>query len=339
MDPWGRLAGRFGIDLGTANTVVCHPARGVVLNEPSVMAVASHGRSKNGAPVLVGHAARELMARPPVGMKAIRPLHDGVITDLEFGRTFIVAVLRRVALRFGERFRPRAIIGVPAGASGAERRVLVEAAEEANIGRALLIPEPIAGALGCGLNPLGSRAHLVVDVGGGTSEVAGFCFGGILATRSCRVAGDEMTLALHHYLRQEHRILVGELTVEDLKIRVRDERSGPLPVDGLDAGSGRPKQIVLHPEEAVEAIRPTSEAIVRMISACLEALPPQAAGDVIQDGVLAFGGGSLLRGFDKLLADAFGLPVHIAPRPLTCVAEGAALCFDYPDVVRSYNDA
>jgi rod shape-determining protein MreB len=337
MDPWGHLAGHFGIDLGTANTVVCHPVRGVVLNEPSVMVVSSGTkRNQTMKPLLVGRPARELMGRTPLGMTAVRPLHDGVITDLESGRTFIVAILRKVALKPMERVRPRAIIGVPAGANAAERRVLIEAAGKATIGRASLIPEPIAGALGSGLNPLGNRAHLVVDVGGGTAEVTGFCFGGILASRSCRVAGDEMTLALHHYLRQEHQILVGELTVEDLKLRVRDEQGGAMVVDGLDAGSGRPKQITLRTEEAIEAIRPTSEGIVQIIAACLEELPPQAVSDVMQDGVLAFGGGSLLRGFDTLLEDAFGLPVHIAARPLTCVAEGAALCFDYPDVVRAY---
>jgi rod shape-determining protein MreB len=328
------LVSGFGIDLGTANTVVCHPRRGIVLNEPSVMLVSTNGDRKR--PIVVGRQARELIGRTSAGMVAVRPLRDGVITDLESARTFIVSVLRKVTRKPWERIRPRAVIGVPAGATALERRALVEAADEAGFGRVMLIPEPIAGAIGSGIDPLAPRAHMVVDVGGGTAEVTGFCYGGILTTRSCRVAGDEMTLALYQYLRQEHQIVVGELTAEDVKMRVRDDDECSLVVEGRDAATGRPKLITLRAEEVIEAIKPTSDGIIQILAACLEDLPPQAVGDIMRDGLLAFGGGSLLKGFTQLLEDAFGFPLRVAERPLTCVAEGAAICLAQEEVLRAY---
>src|SRR5215831_12342221 len=283
----GWLGSGFGIDLGTANTVVCHPRRGIVLNEPSVMVVRPEG--KRPRPLLVGQAARELIGRTPVGIATVRPLHDGVITDLESARAFIVAILRLVARRPWDRIRPRAVIGVPVGATSLERRAVVEAAEEAGIGKASLIPEPVAGAIGSSVNPLEPRAHLVVDIGGGTAEVTAFCFGGILAHRSCRVAGDEMTIALYQYLRQEHGIVVGELTAEDIKLQVggADGAEGTsLVVEGRDAASGRPRLVTLATDEVVQAIQPTSDGIIQALASCLEDLPPQTVSDIMGEGVL-----------------------------------------------------
>jgi rod shape-determining protein MreB len=338
MDIWrGSLGGGFGIDLGTANTVVCHPRRGLVLNEPSVMVVRTDGK-RRPQPLLVGQAARELIGRTPVGIMTIRPLRDGVITDLESARAFIVAILRLVTRRPWERVRPRAVIGVPVGATALERRAVVEAAEEAGIGRASLIPEPVAGAIGSLVDPLEPRAHMVVDVGGGTAEVTAFCFGGILAHRSCRVAGDEMTIALYQYLRQEHGVVVGELTAEDIKLRVGAEEEGSLVVEGRDSTTGRPRLVTLATEEVVEAIRPTSDGIIQALANCLEDLPPQTVSDIMGEGVLAFGGGALLRGFPSLLEDAFGFRVRLVDHPLTCVAEGAAACLLRPEVLTAYAD-
>src|SRR5215831_17971056 len=257
----GWLGSGFGIDLGTANTVVCHPRRGIVLNEPSVMVVRAEG--KRSRPLLVGQAARELIGRTPVGIATVRPLRDGVITDLESARAFIVAVLRLVARRPWDRLRPRA-----------------------GIGKASLIPEPVAGAIGSEVDPLEPRAHLVVDVGGGTAEVTAFCFGGVLAHRSCRVAGDEMTIALYQYLRQEHGIVVGELTAEDIKLRVGCDEGGSLVVEGRDAATGRPRLVTLAAQEVVEAIQPTSDGIIHALANCLEDLPPQTVSDIMGEGVL-----------------------------------------------------
>jgi rod shape-determining protein MreB len=337
----GRLGSGFGIDLGTANTVVCHPRRGIVLNEPSVMVVRAEGKARP-RPLLVGRAARELIGRTPVGIMTVRPLRDGVITDLESARAFIVAILRLVARRPWERLRPRAVIGVPVGATSLERRAVVEAAEEAGIGKASLIPEPVAGAIGSSVDPLEPRAHLVVDIGGGTAEVTAFCFGGILAHRSCRVAGDEMTIALYQYLRQEHGIVVGELTAEDIKLRVGGadgEEGASLVVEGRDAASGRPRLVTLATEEVVQAIQPTSDGIIQALANCLEDLPPQTVSDIMAEGLLAFGGGTMLRGFAPLLEEAFGFRVHLVAHPLTCVAEGAAACLSRPEVLAAYSNS
>ena len=338
MGVWsGLLDSGFGIDLGTANTVVCHPRRGIVLNEPSVMVMRADGK-RHPQPLLVGQAARELIGRTPVGIVTIRPLRDGVITDLEAARTFIVAILRLVTHRPWERMRPRAVIGVPVGATALERRAVAEAAEEAGIGKASLIAEPVAGAIGSLVDPLEPRAHLVVDVGGGTAEVTAFCFGGILAHRSSRVAGDEMTLALYQYLRQEHGIVVGELTAEDIKLRVGANDRKSLVVEGRETASGRPRLVTLATEEVVDAIRPTSDGIIQALANCLDDLPPQTVSDIMGEGVLAFGGGTMLRGFSSLLEDAFGFRVRLVEHPLTCVAEGAAACLARPEVLAAYGD-
>ncbi|HYZ01083.1 MAG TPA: rod shape-determining protein [Candidatus Binatia bacterium] len=336
---WRRLlSAGFGIDLGTANTVVWSPRRGLVLDEPSVMAIRAHA-DRRPRPVLVGGPARDLVGRTAVGMMTVRPLRDGVITDLEMARAFIIAILHLVARRPWERLRPQVVLGFPIGATSAERHALAEAAEAAGIGVVWLVPEPVAGALGCGVDPLDPRAHLVVDVGGGTAEVTAFCYGDILAHRSCRTAGDEMTTALFQYLRDQHGVVVGELTAEDIKLRVGADDGGTVAVEGLDVGSGRPRLVTLDAEEVVEAVRPTSDDIVQVLASCVEQLPPQTVGDIMGEGVIAFGGGAMLRGFHGLLEDALGFRVRLADQPLTCVAEGAASCLNRPEVVSAYGEA
>lgn len=327
------LSGGFGIDMGTANTVVCHPARGIVLNEPSVMAVTGNSRRE---PAAVGSAAKELIGRTSDGILTVQPVRDGVVTDLEAGRTFLIAMLSQVTRMPWERVRPKAVIGTPAGATALERRALIEVADEAGVGRVSLIPQPVAGAMGSGIDPMSRRAHMVVDVGGGTAEAAAFCFGNMLTSRSCRIAGDEMTSALLQYLRQEHQMAVGELTAEDLKLHLSGDVRGSLVVEGRDAITGRPRLVTLRAEDVSEALRPTSEAIVQVLAECLDELPSQAVGDVMQDGVLAIGGTVLLPGFTELLEYAFGFPARIAERPMTCVAEGAAACLRRPEVIRSF---
>lgn len=327
----------FGIDFGTANTVVCHPRRGVVLDEPSVMVVhTSQARSRRVRPLLIGHEAHQMMGRCPVGISTMRPLHDGVIVDLEAARGFLVGAMDKIAMPGWQRLRPRAVIGVPAGATALERRALLEVADDAGIRKPKLIPEPIAGAVGCGLDPLEARAHMVMDVGGGTSEITAFCYGGLLSHRSSRIAGDEITLALHRYLRTEHQLLVGELAVETLKCQVDVDEGLSSVVQGVDLATGRPRLLTLESEEVLEALRPTIDTIIAALAGALDDLPHQAADDILTDGVTVFGGSTMLRGFAKLLEAAFAFPVRTSERPLTCVAEGAARCLADPDVVRSY---
>lgn len=330
--------GGLGIDLGTANTVVGEPEKGIVLNEPSVMLVRTTDPYQA---ILVGKDARELIGRTPGGFQTVRPMRDGVIVDLESARAFIVGIIRKIRStpRWWPGLRPRAVIAVPAGATSLERRALLEVAHEAGLRKVALIPEPVAGALGSGINPLEPRAHLVVDLGGGTAEITGFCFGGILTHRSCRVAGDELTNALYQHLRVEHQLVVGELTAEELKVRLHHSENGqPLVVEGRDAATGRARLVTLETEEIVDALRPTTMEIVQTLTACLEDLPAQAVGDVMSEGLLAMGGGSLLLGFTQLLEESFGFPVKIAERPLTCVAEGATTCLDHPEVLAVYGD-
>ncbi|MFC9838172.1 rod shape-determining protein [Rhodococcus sp. NPDC127530] len=327
--------GGLGIDLGTANTVVGTPDDGIVLNEPSFMLV----RTKDPHRALaIGTEARSLVGRTPIGITPVRPMRDGVIVDLESARAFVTAVIKRVsaARRYG--LRPKAVISVPAGATPLERRALLEVGHEAGLRKVGLVPEPVAGALGCGINPMEPRAHLVVDIGGGTSEVTAICFGGILSHRSCRVAGDELTNALYQYLRAEHKIVVGVLTAERAKLGEPDTAEGQsLVVEGRDVVTGRARLVTLETEEIVEALRPTTTGIVQTLTECLDDLPAQAIGDVMSEGLLVIGGGALLRGLSQLLEESFGFPVKTAERPLTCVAEGATACLAHPEVVAAYS--
>ncbi|MCK0093819.1 rod shape-determining protein [Rhodococcus sp. F64268] len=324
----------FGIDLGTANTVVGIPDEGIVLNEPSLMMVRTTERRRALA---IGRDASDLLDRTPPEIAPVRPICDGVIVDLETARTYVTAVLAKVAPRHRYGIRPTAVIAAPVSATPLERRALLEVGHEAGLRKVGLIPGPVAGALGCGIDPLEPRAHLVVDIGGGTSEVTALCYGGILSHRSSRIAGDDLTSAILRYLRAEHKIVVGELTAERAKVGApdtADERS--LVVEGRDAATGRARLVTLETEEVMDAIRPTTTSIVQTLSTCLDDLPPRAISDVMSEGVLAIGGGSMLRGVPQLLEEAFGLPVKTAERPLTCVAEGATACMAQREVIAAY---
>jgi rod shape-determining protein MreB len=324
----------MGIDLGTANTVVCHTRRGILLDQPSVM-VQPAGR-KRPKPVAVGVEAWNLAGRLPSGLTLVHPLQGGVVGDLELARTYIAATLRRVGVKRWLRPRRRAVIGVPVGATPLERRALLEAAEEAGLGKTVLVVEPVAGAMGAGVDPLAPRTHMVADVGGGRAEVSAFSFGGVIAHRSTRLAGEEMTLALYQYLREQHQIVVDKVIAEELKIRSSTEDSPSLVVSGMDAATGRGRLLTVAVEEVTEAVRPVLDAMILSLTACLDELPPRAVSDVMEDGILAIGGGSLLVGFEKLMEAAFGFSVCRAERPLTCVAEGAARCLVRPEVLAAY---
>jgi rod shape-determining protein MreB and related proteins len=312
----------LGIDLGTANTVVSDVRRGIVLDEPSVMLLHRRGGRRERV-LAVGKDAAELLGRAPIDYVAVRPLHDGVVIDLEMARLYLKAVLQAAGRRVWAG-PVRAVIGVPVGSTALERRALVEAAEEAGVRPVTTLDESIAGAIGCGIDPLERRVHMVVDVGGGTAEVSAFCFGGVLTHRSSKLAGDEMTLAVHRLLREQHQLHVGELGAEELKIRAAAADDEPLVVQGRDAATGRPRLATVRAAEVVEAVRPITDEIIRTLATCLEELPPQGVADVLAEGVLAFGGGSLVCGFRDDLERGLGLPVKLAEEPLTCVAEGAA---------------
>ncbi|MBN1092864.1 rod shape-determining protein [Blastococcus sp. TML/M2B] len=310
----------LGIDLGTATTVVSDLRRGIVFDEPSVLLLRP-GSGRRPRITAVGREAGELVGRAPARFSAVRPLHDGVVTDLETARLYLRAVLARAGRRLWSPVR--AVIGVPADATSLETRALLEAAEEAGIRPATALDDAVAGAVGCGLDPLERRVHLVVDIGGGSAAAVAFCYGGVLAQRTSKVGGDEMTGAVARYLREEHQLSIGELEAERVKTSPTAD-AGPLVVHGRDGGTGRPRLVTVQPGEIGTAVRPVVDEIVRALSGCLDDLPPQALADVLAEGVLVFGGASLVPGLPQQLENALGLPVKLAEEPLTCVAEGAA---------------
>jgi rod shape-determining protein MreB len=327
----------LGIDLGTANTVVAHGRRGILYDEPTVMLLRS-GRSRRERVLAVGREAADLLGRAPTGLSAVRPLNDGVVTDLEIARTYLRSVLHRAGRR-GWGLPVRAVIGVPVGSTALEHRALIEAAEEAGIRPVTALDESVAGAVGCGVDPLERRVHMVVDVGGGTAETAAFCFGGVLTHRTSKLAGDEMTLAVSRYIREQHQLHIGELEAETLKIRSGAEVDGPLVVQGRDAVTGRPRLATVQVAEVVDAVRPVVDDIVRTLATCLDDLEPQAISDVMAEGVLLFGGSSQVPGFAEELERSLGLPVKLAEEPLTCVAEGAARAMHDRRLLAAYGRA
>ncbi len=310
----------LGIDLGTANTVVSDVRRGIVFDEPSVMLLRP-GSPRRRQVQTVGREASELLGRAPARFAAVRPLHDGVVTDLETARLYLRAVLERAGRRAWSPVR--AVIGVPADSTALETRALLEAAQEAGIRPVTALDDSVAGAVGCGVDPLERRVHMVVDVGGGTAEAVAFCFGGVLAQRTSKVGGEEMTVAVARYLREQHQLHLGSLEAERVKVFSAAE-NGPLVVHGRDGTSGRPRLATVQAAEVAEAVRPVVDEIVRALTGCLDDLPPQALADVLAEGVLVFGGASLVNGFARHLESDLGLPVKLAEQPLTCVAEGAA---------------
>jgi rod shape-determining protein MreB and related proteins len=325
----------LGIDLGTANTVVSDVRRGIVYDEPTVMLL-HRGGVRRERVLAVGREAADLVGRAPARFAAVRPLQDGVVTDLEAARSYLRAVLHKAGLRVWN-FPVRAVIGVPAGSTALEHRALLEAAEEAGVRPATALESSIAGAVGCGIDPLERRVHMVVDAGGGTAEAVAFCFGGVLAHRTSKRGGDEMTLAVTRHLREQHQLHVGELEAEDLKIRSGTDENGPLVVQGRDAVTGRPRLATVHPAEVAEAVRPIADEIVRTLAACLDDLPPQALADVLAEGVLVFGGSSLVAGFPQELERGLGLPVKLAEEPMTCVADGAARALRNRPLLSAYS--
>jgi rod shape-determining protein MreB len=312
----------LGIDLGSTATVVSDARRGIVVDAPSVMLV-RNGGSRRDRVLAIGQEAADLLGRAPAGYTAVRPLQDGVVTDLETARTYLRLVLREAGRRTWAQ-PVRAAIGVPAGSSALEDRALLEAAEEAGLRSATVLPSAVAGALGCGIDPLERRVHLVVDIGGGTAEAVAFCYGGLLASRTSRVGGEQMTLAVLRHLREHQQLYVGELEAEDVKVRASAEVEGPLVVQGRDAVTGRPRLATVQAAEVAAALRPLTTEIVRALAACLDDLAPQAIADVLAEGVLVFGGASQVAGLPQELEAALGLPVKPAEEPRTCVADGAA---------------
>jgi rod shape-determining protein MreB len=277
--------GGLGIDLGTTHTVVHHWRQGVVFDEPSVLVLTPRRRLRPTV-VSLGGEVLTLVGRAPAGMDVVRPLRDGAVQDLEVARAFLRVVLSRIPLRPWQRWRLPAVIALPVGATPLERRGLLEAAQEVRLRNVFLVPAPIAAAVGCGLDPMAPRTSLVVDIGGGTAEITACCFGGVLAHRSCRVAGDEMTEAVRNYLREQHRVVLGEYDAEMLKRQISLTTEPSVIVEGRDAASGRSRLLTLSVAEVLDAVRPITDLIVATLGACIDELPAQGLAEVNADGVL-----------------------------------------------------
>ncbi len=327
------LGKRIGIDLGTANVVVVEHGRGVVLDEPAVVALTE----RDNVVVAVGDEARAMIGRHPGSIQVIRPMREGVIADYLITeamlRYFIGRVTGRVSL-----VKPEVMICVPVGVTGVEQRAVRDAAEAAGARRpAHLIPEPLAAAIGAEI-PLGSaRGHMVVDIGGGRTEAAVVSMFGIVASESIRVGGDRLDEAISQYVKRRNNLLIGERTAEEVKIAIGSalvtEPDRTIGVRGRDQITGLPRTIELRSSDVTAALQEALAAVVQTVRVVLERTPPDLASDVIDRGIVLTGGGALLPHLDDLLLYETGVPVHIADDPLECVAKGAGTALDYMEVV------
>jgi rod shape-determining protein MreB len=323
----------IAVDLGTANTLVYVRGKGIVLNEPSVVAVNTH----NGAVLAVGSEAKKMMGRTPGNIVAIRPLKDGVIADFEIAERMLRYFIRKVHHR-RLLAQPRVVICVPSGITGVERRAVEDAADAAGARQVHLIEEPMAAAIGAGLPIQEATGNMVVDIGGGTTEVAVISYAGIVTASSIRTAGDELDNSIIQYAKKEYSMLLGERTAEELKITIgsADENDPELhaEVRGRDLVSGLPKIIVLTSTELRRAIEEPVAAIVDAVKETLDKCPPELSGDIMDRGIVLTGGGALLRGMDQRLRRETGMPVLIADNPLDSVVLGSGRCVDEFDALQ-----
>ena len=317
------LMGRdMAVDLGTANTLVYVRGRGIVLNEPSVVAV----NVRDGRPLAVGLEAKRMIGRTPSHIQAIRPLKDGVIADFEITEKMLRYFITRVHQR--RWVKPRMVICVPSGITGVEQRAVQEAAEYAGARKpAYIIEEPMAAAIGAGLPVQEPTGNMIVDIGGGTTEVAVISLGGIVASQSVRVAGDELDEAIIQYIKKEYSLALGERTAEEVKITLGSawplEEELTAEIRGRDLVTGLPKTIITSTEEIREAIEEPVSAIVDAVKVTLDKTPPELAADIMEQGIVLAGGGALLLGLPERLEAETGMPMRIAPNPLYAVAIGS----------------
>lgn len=334
-----RLLGMFshdvGIDLGTANTLVYIKGRGVIINEPSVVAI----NQKTKEILAIGEEARAMVGRTPGHIVAIKPLVDGVISDFEVTEQMLKYFISRVHKEgFTLLPRPRIIIGIPYGVTEVERRAVEEAAINAGAREVYLIEEPIAAAIGARLPIQEASGCLIVDIGGGTTEVAVISLGGIVASRSLRVAGDEMNEDIKNYAREKLNLVLGDRTAEEIKIEIGSaillKETLKMSMRGRDLVTGLPKEIIVTDEQIRAAIKTSVDRIVDAVKTTIEETPPELVADIMEKGIILAGGGALLKGLDKLIAHATETKVHIADDPLTCVVRGTGVVLEDLDLLK-----
>jgi rod shape-determining protein MreB len=316
----GLFSNDIGIDLGTANTLVFVKDQGIVLREPSVVAV----RAGTSQVLAVGDEAKRMLGRTPGNIVAVRPLKDGVIADFEMTESMLRHFITKVNSR--KWIRPRVVIAVPSGITEVEKRAVKESAAHAGAREVYLIEEPMAAAIGVGLPVQDAAGNMIIDIGGGTTEVALISLSGIVFSRSVRVAGDELDEAIAGYMKRAYNLMIGERTAEEIKIKIGSaypmEKEVGMEVKGRDLVAGLPKTLAITSQEVREALLEPISTIVESVRVTLERCPPELSADLVDRGLVLAGGGALLRGLDKLLQEETGLPVHIAEDPLSAVAEG-----------------
>ena len=327
-----RILGPFstdmGIDLGTSNTLVCVQGQGIVLNEPSVVAV-KRGTNRvlqNGN--AVGLVAKEMLGKTPGSISAIRPMKDGVIADFDVTEAMLSYFIRKVHRR-RSLFRPRVVIAIPSGITAVEKRAVLNSAERAGARRVYLVEEPMAAGIGAELPIIEPTASMIVDIGGGTTEVAIMSIGDISVCESIRVAGDDMDEGIAAHMKRTYNLMIGEQTAERIKMDVGSaaplDAELTLEVRGRDMISGLPRKTVISSEEVREALKEPVGAIIDCVTSTLERTEPELAADLVDNGIVLAGGGAMLRGMDVVLSNATGLDVRVANDPMTCVARGTAV--------------
>ena len=329
----------IGIDLGTANTLVFMKGKGIVMREPSVVAV----DVRSDTVLAVGTKAKDMIGRTPGSIVAVRPLKDGVIADFDITATMLKHFIKKVLKNNGGFGRPRIVVCIPSGVTEVERRAVEDAARQAGSSNVELIEEPMAAAIGAGLPVAEPTGSMVVDIGGGTSEVAVISLGDIVTSCSVRVAGDKFDDAIVSYIRRKFNLLIGERSAEDIKLRI----GSAYPLEGLEDAiievkgrnllDGLPKNITLTTAEVREALMDPLMAIIDAVKNTLEKTPPELAADIIDHGIMLTGGGALLNGIDLLMSEQTGMPVHIAENPLDCVVDGTGKRLELNVPFSNYN--
>jgi len=330
---FGSFSRDMGIDLGTANTLVHVKGKGIVLSEPSVVAI----QRDTGEVLAVGEEAKQMIGRTPGNIVAIRPLKDGVIADFDVTQAMLKYFIRK-AIDTKSFIRPRVIVGVPSGVTEVEKRAVIDATIQAGAREAYLIEEPLAAAIGAGLPVHEPTGNMVVDIGGGTTEVAVISLGGIVTSRSIRVGGDEMDESIMQYIKRTYNLMIGERTAEAIKMTIgsaivpTDDQS--MDIRGRDLVSGLPKTLNIKASEVQRALSEPIASIVEAVKVTLERTPPELASDIMDRGIVMTGGGSLLTGLDQLLMRETGMPVHISEDALSCVCMGTGRALDSIELLK-----
>ncbi|MTI81533.1 MAG: rod shape-determining protein [Firmicutes bacterium] len=330
----GLFSKDMGIDLGTANSLVYVKGKGIVLREPSVVAI----QRESNQVLAVGEEAKQMIGRTPGNIVAIRPMKDGVIADFDTTQSMIKYFINKALRSRNFLVKPRVVVSVPSGVTAVEERAVREAALQAGAREAYLIEEPMAAAIGAGLPVHEPTGNMIVDIGGGTTEVAVISLGGIVTSRSIRVAGDEMDDAIIQHVKRTYNLMIGERTSEEIKINIGTayplKEKETFEVRGRDLVSGLPKTVTITSEEIYKALSEPVSSIMEAIKVTLEKTPPELSADIMDRGIMMAGGGSLLRGLDHLISEQTGMPVHLAEEPLVAVAYGAGKVLENIEILR-----